>query len=290
MLSHFLQKCFFLNQEEDLKVKNLEILKIKGKNIETQAEVGQTLRKARAKLADQNAPAILALCNETIDAAPLNRSFFSIAEKMKVCLWGAAGDNLKMVTDPECQKNKTDEFYNEVACSQIKGFDLTSKIMSKIDQSKFATLHTNVTAGILPQGIYRVTVAGGKGGNGGIADPYCFGENKANGGLGGNGSLETSIFILTSSKNFTASIGYRGSNGAWDTGGGSRKGKNGTNGGASTFKIPSKINIYAAGGGGGTGGWASACSDSEDGRHGAPGGNGKHNGFDGYVVVDQYKL
>ncbi len=271
-------------QIEDIKRKELEILKIKGKNIETQAEVGQTLRKARAKLADQNAPAILALCNETIDAAPLNRSFFSIAEKMKVCLWGAAGDNLKMVTDPECQKNKTDEFYNEVACSQIKGFDLTSKIMSKIDQSKFATLHTNVTAGILPQGIYRVTVAGGAGGRGGNSYT-CKGQSDAQGGSGGGGDRKVVFEILPKSSNFKSVIGHKGSDG--NDAGRYNWGGRGAGGGTSSFTVNGKT-ISAAGGGGGGGAYARCLySASTNGDNGASAGNGQNLG-NGYVVIDQY--
>lgn len=220
-------------------------------------------------------------------------SIFNVGERMKACIWGAAGDNVKMVSDKECKDNKNDEFYTEVKCSQVKGFDLNSKIMAKIDKNKFKLLHDGINKGELAAGVYRIELAGAQGGNGGGAK--CWAGTKESGGNGGPGDLQHYTIILNKRSSFTASIGHIGAHGGFKDGAcGTQTGGSGSSGGASTITIDGKT-YTAAGGGGGAGGYATlykmfgGCYGCHGGANGSPAGNGRNWGG-GFVKILEYKF
>ena len=97
------------------------------------------------------------------------------------------------------------------------------------------------------------------------------------------------MFILSSSKKFSAKVGSKGNSKGWASHSGKPRGEGGDNGTPSSFEIVGVVNITADGGKGGGGGQANECHWSQNGARGADGGNGKNAGA-GYVRIYKYPL
>ena len=261
---------------------------------EKRAEAAKKKAEAIKNAFDAKTAELLRLCNTEADKKvniPGVNTDTVLAEmsKTKVCAWGVIMDDLGIGS--QCVKDDNKKNYKEKLCTEVAGFDISQKIAQKVlkDVQSGAKkmdklIVDNKTSGQLAPGVYKVVVAGGAGGNGGGADPYCFGKNKASGGSGGNGSIEEKIFTLTKLSSFSARIGKKGNSKGWTSHGGKPRGDKGDNGTPSTFKIDGIVDITAAAGEGGGGGAANACHWKQNGSTGSSGGNGKNSG-EGFVKV-----
>ncbi len=123
--------------------------------------------------------------------------------------------------------------------------------------SNWQELNLDSLNGKLDKGIYKVELAGGKGGTGGysyISNGGGCGSNTLYGEKGKQGNVVKERFILKTKMSYTVNIGNRGSNGSHhssndDEGGGGQ----GKKGGSSSFQIKNIISLSAQGGDGGRG-------------------------------------
>ena len=261
------------------------------KQEEKRAEAAKKKAEAIKSMLTAKTPDLLRLCNKEADEKINNNPDTALAEmgKVKVCAWGTILDDIAL--GDKCKKDAEKENYVEKVCTELAGFDISQKIAQKVvkdvqtgAKKMDKLIVDNKTSGQLAPGVYKVVVAGGAGGNGGGADPHCFGRNKASGGSGGNGSIEEQVFTLTKLSSFSATIGKKGNSKGWTSHGGKPRGDKGDNGTPSTFKIDGIVDITAAAGEGGGGGAANACHWKQNGSTGSSGGNGKNSG-EGSVQV-----
>lgn len=181
----------------------------------------------------------------------------------------------KITADAEAQKAEADRKAAEVK-AQTDKIKEENAMLSKIQNSSWddnnkeeVSLSGSGTLGI---GLYKVIVAGSKGGSsaqtGGV---LCWGPNVA----GGNGDVKEQVFRITSGeKNYSMTKGNVPGTPARKIG---KRGENGGNGPNSTFVIDGVVNITAEGGKGGIS--SSGCSG---GTTGAGAGSAKNSG-NGYV-------
>ena len=299
--------------ENDLKNQEAEQRIAEGKQKETlltqNTEIAKIIDANKKKVMETKSTDILRLCNSAANNITLDKDIFTALDNLEVYIWGVGGANMKMkgeISDSSNSKTleeyNNDEFKMNIACSDMTKFNIegiiTSKLKDVASEDKWELLHTSDNSGNLDRGVYKVEVAGAKGGDGGAADICDWGNQK--GGTGGNGSLEVKFFVVKETEQFTTTKGFKGKDGASQTNGGDcwghwskHKGEDGTNGENSVFTLGTRINIVAEGGQRGTGGYARGhahgSGEAYAGSNGTPGGNGK-NGGDGYIKIYRYKL
>ena len=159
-----------------------------------------------------------------------------------------------------------------------------SQKMEKLKDSDFVKVSIN-GSGVLGTGVYKVVVAsagGGSSGKSSIFMSWCDGTR------GGYGDVQTKLFIVDSSVNYTATIGKKGLDGR--DGNLCSSGGNGAAGGSSTFKAGNIVNITTAGGGGGGVSHSGSCDLGvcSNGRNGTDAGIAGNAG-DGYVILYRKK-